>query len=149
MRMLLPAITLVFFICSLATESCLAESDKEGKDGRYVLQSIEIEKKQVPVLLDTRTGKVWFYSEGQSSGLGVAAGERPKFKGITVEGLAYNSKDTAELEKQVDLLHSGGFINKNIPGFSEMLNGELSYLLDLEQIRAIYERSRLIQPKKE
>ncbi|GEM_PF-2638453 len=149
MKMLLPAIILVFFICSLTGASCLAQTDKDNENGRYVLQALEIEKKQVPVLLDTRTGKVWFYSEGQSSGLGIAAGERPKFKGVTVEGLVYNPRDIAELEKQIDLLHSNGFINKNIPGFSEMISGKISYSLDLEQIKAIYEKSRLIQPKKD
>jgi hypothetical protein len=147
-RILLISIV-AFFVCVLANITCAAESDKDNENGRYALYVVEIEKKQTPVLLDTRTGKLWCYSEGQTSNLGIASGERPKFKGITVEGLVYSPKDIVELEKQIDLLHTGGFVNKNLLGFNEMMSGVFSYSLDLGQIKAIYEKSKLIQPTKD
>jgi hypothetical protein len=138
-----------FFVCSSVSIVYAAGSEEENGNGRYTLYVLEIDKKPTPALVDTRTGKIWFYSEGQSSALGIAAGERPKFKGVTVEGLVYSPKDIAELEKQIDLLHTNGFINKNLLGFSEMMLGELSYSLDLEKIKAIYEKSKLVQPRKD
>ena len=149
----MKSISLLFIALSLFCTplglSYAADLGTENDNGRYAIYTVEIEKKSTPVLLDTRTGKVWYYCEGQSSGLGMSAVERPKFKGVTVEGLVYGSKDIADLEKQIDLLHTAGFINKNLPGFSELVQGIFSYSLDLEQVRAIHEKARLIQPKKD
>ncbi|MBM3255754.1 MAG: hypothetical protein FJZ08_05580 [Candidatus Omnitrophica bacterium] len=139
----------VFLFCSLVSLGYAAEPGKDNEDGRYALYVVEIDKKSTPVLLDTRTGKVWCYSEGQSSSLGMSAVEKPKFKATTIEGLVYSSRDIADLEKQIDLLHTNGFIDKNIPGFSELMMGKLSYSLDLEQVKEIYEKARIGQPRKD
>jgi len=137
-----------FFIYSLLSVSYCAESGG-SEIGRYTLYILEVEKKQVPIILDTKTGRLWWYTEEQSASPTVGGGVKSKFKGVTVEGLVYSQKDMGELEKELELLHSNGFLDKDSKGFKEIMKGESSYYLDLEKVLGIYKRSKEILPPKE
>ena len=141
------AVICLLFLSSSAAIGYGAENDKE--DARYALYFWENENKQIPILLDIQTGKIWQYSEGEGVNPGYTGAERPKFKGLTVEGLVYSPKDSQDLDKQIDSLHTNGFVNKELRGFKEIMFGEFSYSLDLSKIQGIYERLKSTQPKKE
>jgi len=142
-------LAVLVFACFALVNAYAEENIEENENGRYAMYIVEINKKPTPFLLDTYSGKVWYYSEGQASSLGMGVGEKPKFKGVTIEGLAYASTDLVDLEKQVDAYHTAGFINKSMLSFNERLLGEYSYTADLEKIKVIYQRSKLEQPRKE
>jgi len=137
----------VFFVFSLVGVDYAAESEEKGT-GRYTLFLIEIDKKPTPILLDTKTGKVWLYTEEQSVGANFE-GKKARFKGLTVDGLVYSSRDLKEFEQQIEQLHLEGFVNKELKGFKEHMSGEFSYSPDLGKIQAVNERVKNSQPKKE
>ena len=136
-------------ICSTVSTTCLAQSEEDKGNGRYALYFLPTEKKQIPILLDTKTGKVWWYSEEQAGPGLVGTAIKPKFIGVTVEGLLYSQKDLGDFEKQIDLLHSNGFVNKDLKGFRETMTGEFSYSLDFQKLQGLYEKIKISQPKKE
>jgi hypothetical protein len=148
MRKILLFCITVFFICLISDLSYSAGSDEDKGDGRYTLYILQIDQKQVPIILDTRTGKLWWYTEEQSTP-GFPGGTKPKFQGVTVDGLAYSEKDWTEFEKQLETLHANGFVNKELKGFKEAMTGMFSYSVDLDKIQAINDKLKILQPKKE
>jgi hypothetical protein len=116
-------------IWSLSTVSYAAGSS-DDENGRYVLYMMEIENNEAPLLLDSKTGKMWTYEKS-----GALDNEKFSFKGITVEGLAYGSGRLKEIKDLMNEWHVRKFIDKNLKGFYEGLIGEFSYYLDLDKVR--------------
>jgi hypothetical protein len=139
----------VLFLSSLLTAGFAASSSDEKSNGRYALYIVQVDTKQVPVLLDTQTGKVWWYTEEQAVGSSIAGGVKAKFQGVTVEGLLYATKDAPDLDKALELLQSSGFVNKELKGFKENISGQFSYGIDVEKAQGISDKLKSALPKKE
>jgi len=129
MKNILVVLCVLSLACFLVDAAYSAGDGEQEGTGRYAIYVIEIEKVPTPFLLDTETGKVWMYSEDK----GASSGEKYKFKGITVEGVAYGSKDLKSLDQQIDRWHTNNYVNKNLKGFNEMALSEFSYSLDFNK----------------
>lgn len=112
-----------------------AEEQTDRESGRYQLEEIKVDNVQTPVLLDTVTGKLWMYRFDSMSG-------KSAFVGTTVEGLAYSRKDVEEIDRQIQLWHVDGIVDKNVKNFRTMLISELSYFIDSAQARKIKEPAK-------
>jgi hypothetical protein len=130
-RKRLLAVVLIF-ACLVFSLAYAEEAVKEGVS-RYTLYTVELDEKPVLVLLDTATGKIWMYQKELST----AVASEQKFKGVTVEGVAYSLNDAKKLEQYMNDLNSKGLLEKDVKGFTETMTSEFSYYLDLNKIRAI------------
>lgn len=112
----------------LATDMVYGSGTEQAKEtGRYALYEMTINEKVTPVLLDTQTGKVWVYQEDKVVSF---SGDKFKFKGVSVEGLAYSLKESEILEKQIDAWRSDGLLGKEKKGSKESMHSEFSYIAD-------------------
>lgn len=145
MKRKLRFVMLAIFV-SLVFGVAYADENQNKEVGRYILYNMEMDQKPTLILLDTKTGKVWIYQKALS---GTTSSE-DKFKGITVEGLAYSLNESKKIEQQINELIAKDLINKDIKGFMETLSGEFSYNLDLDKIKAInYELKLQQHPEKQ
>ncbi|MFH1837164.1 MAG: hypothetical protein ABH862_03520 [Candidatus Omnitrophota bacterium] len=133
-------IVMVFMIFFLFVINIAHADDEDNENGRYTIHIAEIDSKEVPLLLDTRTGKVWRYS-GKSS-----FGKDDTFRGITVEGQAYSTEKKNDLDQKISGWASQGLIDKNIIGYDEAMSGEFSYSMDLLKAQQL-NRTLMVEKK--
>jgi len=122
-----------------------AEDAGKG-EGRFTIYPVEIDQKMTLVLLDTKTGKIWMYQKELS---GTTSAVDQRFKGVTVEGLAYSLGDSKRIELLISDLQAKYLIEKDIKGFLEAMNSEFSYVPDVQKIKALNYNLKLEQGSKE
>ena len=132
----------VLLACPLISISYGAEEAGPDKEtGRYVLYTVEINKNPAPLLLDSKTGKVWIYED--EGGFG---SKKKSFRGVTVEGLAYSSgEEVKTIERQLEQWQVDGLVDKELIGFKSAVLGEFSYFMDLMKVIKINDESRVLQ----
>ncbi|MDD5195277.1 MAG: hypothetical protein PHQ96_06380 [Candidatus Omnitrophica bacterium] len=115
--------------------------------GRYSISTITLDEKPMLVLLDTKTGRVWMYQKALSGGVQMT---EEKFRGITVEGLAYSLNDTKKLDQQLNDFIVRDIITKDetVKGLTETLLGEFSYGLDVKKLKMLNYELQLEQAAK-
>jgi len=109
---------------------CPSYAETESTIGRFVVEQVTIDKEFMPLLLDTKTGKVWILESERVTGAKV-------FTGITVEGVAFRKASIEDVYKQVQQWHADGLVDKDVKGFREKMAEEFSYGLDSERARGI------------
>jgi len=131
-------------ICSLVSIAYGADEGSANKENaRFALYVVEINKNPTPLLLDTRTGRIWLYED--EGGFG---SKKKSFKGATVEGLAYSSgEDVKTLERQLDQWQVDGLLDKEVIGFKSAVLGEFSYSMDLMKVIKINDESIILQKR--
>ena len=118
---------LIVFLLS-ATGIVYGSDTEQVKDARrYALYEMTINEKPAPVLLDTQTGKVWIYQEDKVVSF---SGDKFKFKGVSVEGLVYSTKEAEILDKQINAWRDDGLLGKEKKGSKEAIASEFSYVAD-------------------
>ena len=119
-----------------------AYTEEEDLNGRYQIYVVEIDKKPEPFLLDTHTGKIWRYVPADGFG------KENLFKGLSVEGLVYRSKDAEKLDQQLSEWGTAQLINNNIKGYKAAVLSEFSYSLDITKARKLNKQMELIAKEK-
>ena len=121
----------------------MAYTDEGSLNGRYAIQIVEIDKKSEPFLLDTQTGKIWSY--GSADGFG----KEKMFKGITVEGIVYSTKNKEDMNQKLSEWSTEQLINANVKGFSDRVLSEFSYSLDLKKAQDLNKKMKYISQQKD
>jgi hypothetical protein len=96
---------------------------------------MKIDDKEVPLLLDSKTGKVWIYQVETGSGKKV-------FLGMTVEGVAYSRKDIELLDTNMDQWQFDRVVDKTIVGLKSRLLEEFSYYMESAKARRVNEEMK-------
>jgi len=126
MNMMRSAILPVFLLCLMCALSFADnETDGSGLD-RYKLYELKVDNVSTPVLLDTKTGKIWMYRFDSSSG-------RTAFVGMGIDGLAYVKKDVEQIDSQIQQWVADGILDKEVKNFKNMMINRFSYSLDAEE----------------
>jgi hypothetical protein len=84
-----------------------------------------------PLLLDTKTGKIWIYTISSH-----------RFVGITVEGLAYSSADSKDFYNQIQNMELNDIPQKDVKQMKDNIFAKFSYILDSEKISEIFKDYR-------
>ncbi len=112
-----------------------AANEDTAEGGRYKLYQAKIDDKEVPLLLDSKTGKMWSYQIETGSGKKV-------FLGMTVEGVAYSRKDIEQFDTNMDQWQFDGVVDKTIPGLKPRLLEDFSYYLESAKARKANEEMK-------
>ena len=121
----------------------MAYATEEDLNGRYTIYVVEIDKKPEPFLLDTQTGKIWSY--GSADGFG----KEKMFKGLSVEGLAYSSKDKEDIEQQLSEWGTKQLIDVDVKGYKDCMLNEFSYSLDLKRAQVLNKKMKYLARQKD
>ena len=124
----ISGLVLLFFIVlclSISTGHAGVKEDDGKTDARYRIY----ETKQVVILLDTETGKMWQVSSDM--------GNKLKAEGVTVEGLAFASSENDTLNARIKELNLSDLPEKDRNKCREELLSKFSYRLDQDKINAI------------
>lgn len=122
---------LVMLVCVLAAclscnLFCFADDAVYDSDvGRFQIYSSE-GSQSIIVLLDTKTGKVWQLSNDMTGKL--------KIDGVTVEGLAFATKDVETLNKKIGEINLDKIPDSSKKPCRDKLLSAFSYQMDSEKI---------------
>jgi hypothetical protein len=122
---------IIIFSCILLSLSAFtaaprvyaAQADEKQEINRYQIYSDE----KTMVLLDTLTGKLWKISTDMSG--------KMKAEGVTVEGLAYSSSDSDNLQLKMKEINMDGVSDKYKTKCLEELINKFSYRMDAERAK--------------
>jgi len=126
MNIMRNTILLAFLLCFMCTLSFADKETDNGGAGRYKLYELKVDNVSTPVLLDTKTGKIWMYRFDSSSG-------RTAFVGMGVDGLVYVKKDVEQIDSQIQQWVADGILDKEVKNFRNMMINRFSYSLDAEE----------------
>lgn len=120
-----------FITCLNCNTACLGkENTSEQEVGRYQIYSYLIPGQQsAVVLLDTKTGKLWqLFADGAG---------KAKFEAVSVEGLAYTSKEIEALYKKINEIDLSNVSDKYRKACKDKLISTFSYQSDSDIIDSI------------
>jgi len=126
MNIMRNTILLAFLLCFMCTLSFADNEKDNGRADRYKLYELKVDNVSTPVLLDTKTGKIWMYRFDSSSG-------RTAFVGMGVDGLVYVKKDIEQIDSQIQQWVADGILDKEVKNFRNMMINRFSYSLDAEE----------------
>jgi len=115
---------------SPAGKSAHAADSEPEDEARYRLYLMPVDNIDTPILLDSKTGKIWLYQRELTTG-------RVSFTGITVEGIAFSKKDASGIDSFINQWQLDGIVDKSTPGLSTKLLEEFSYNLDSAKAKVI------------